>query len=109
MTSPDRLNHRRDPFARHLKIHVRDLVAEIGIERVIQLAIGSHARADFEAGSWLTARLERMDDRQRTAAFGAIARVALHAMAVEVLRQYEAGELLPDQREFVEMWVRDQG
>ena len=107
MPDPNRLNHRRDPFDRQLRRAVRELVGDLGVERVISLAIGTHARADLEAGEWLTARLARIkDDDQRARAFAAVARVALQAAVVEVLRQYEAGELPEATRAVVAAWVR---
>jgi len=106
MPDPDRLAHRRDPYARQLRRAVREMVDDLGIERVISLAIGVHSRADLEAGGWLVARLERLNDEQRTRAFAAVARVALQAAAVEVLRRYEAGELPPAQEDVVRRWVQ---
>jgi len=106
----NRLNHRRDPFEAQLRRAVREMVGNLGVERVISLAIGVHSRADIEAGGWLAARLERIeDDGDRTAAFAAVARVALQAAVSEVLRQYEAGELPESQRAVVAAWVQDQG
>lgn len=108
MKDPDRIAHRRDPFEAQLRRAAREMVGDLGVERVIRLALGVYSRADLEAGAWLTARLSDIkDDAQRTRAFAAIARVALDAAAVEVLRRYEAGELPPAEEEAVRRWVDD--
>lgn len=107
--SRDRINHRRDPFERQLSRAVRELVGDIGVERVISMAIGVHARADLDAGEWLTARLALIRETdQRSKAFAAIGRVALQAMILEVIRAYEDGELPPAQRDAVGAWLQDQ-
>ena len=108
MPDRDRLRFRITPFDRQLRRAVRELVDSLGVERVISIGIGTYARADPGAGEWLTAHLARLDDTEdRTRAFAAVGRVALCAALVELVRQYEAGELPEAQAEVVRRWVDD--
>lgn len=110
MPDPDRIRFRIDPFERQLRRAVRELVDSLGVERLISIGIGTYARADIEAGGWLSAHLARIEDvDDRTRAFAAVGRVALCAALAELVRQYEAGELPEAQAEVVRRWVVDQG